>query len=202
MSQTHQNLEPVSQVSCCKNEAANHSPTASTTAAAANKTTNTTGTANAQVLHAELLSYKKPECGMTYAKERGFGALAEKMGIVPVEFTREKAVATMPVAGNTQPIGLLHGGAYVVLAETLGSMHANFLAPAGFVAVGVDINATHTASPTSGSVTGVCTPVHIGRSLAVHEIVITRDTDGKRCSTVRITNFYKQLPQQPASTQQ
>lgn len=138
---------------------------------------------------------EKPSCGMEFVKQRTLGKLAEKMQIEAIEFTAEKAVATMPVAGNTQPIGLMHGGAYVVLAETLGSMHANFIAPPGFVAVGVDINATHTGSAVSGSVTGVCVPVHVGKSLTVHEIVITRDSDGKRCSTVRITNFYKKTAQ-------
>lgn len=125
-----------------------------------------------------------------YLHERGLGALAERMGIVITEFNEDRAVATMPVAGNTQPLGLLHGGAYVVLGESLGSMHANYVAPEGFIAVGVDINATHTASATTGVVTGECTIVHRGRSLAVHEIVI-RDERGRRCSTVRITNHYK-----------
>jgi uncharacterized protein (TIGR00369 family) len=58
--------------------------------------------------------------------------------------------------------------------------------------VGVDINATHTGSATSGTVTGVCTPIKLGRSVAVHEIVIS-DEQGRRCSTVRITNFYKRI---------
>lgn len=129
--------------------------------------------------------------GRDYIASRGLGALAARMGIEMVEFDREHAVATMPVEGNTQPIGLLHGGAYVVLGETLGSMHANFVAPEGFVAVGVDINATHTGSATSGLVTGVCTPIKLGRSLAVHEIVVS-DESGRRCSTIRITNFYKE----------
>lgn len=129
--------------------------------------------------------------GMEYAKARGFGKLADKMGIKPIEFTPERAIATMPVEDNTQPMGLLHGGAYCVLGETLGSMHANYLAPAGYVAVGVDINATHTGSATTGLVTGVCTPLKVGRSMTVHEIVIT-DEAGRRCSTVRITNFFKQ----------
>lgn len=120
---------------------------------------------------------------------RGLGALCEKMGIVFSEFTGERAVGHMPVDGNTQPIGLLHGGAYVVLAESLGSMHANLHAPEGMVAVGVDLNATHTSSATSGTVTGVCTPIHLGRTLTVHEIVIS-DERGRRCSTVRITNLY------------
>ncbi|WP_166984896.1 hotdog fold thioesterase [Canibacter zhoujuaniae] len=135
--------------------------------------------------------------GMLWAAERTFGRLAERMGIKVKEFNSERAVATMPVEGNTQPIGLLHGGAYVVLGESLGSMHANFIAPEGYVAVGVDINATHTNSAISGTVTGVCVPVHVGRSLTVHEIVITRDSDGKRCSTIRITNFYKKLERKP-----
>lgn len=114
------------------------------------------------------------------------------MGIEFTEFTRERAVATMPVLGNTQPIGLLHGGAYVVLGESLGSTHAAFLAPEGTVPVGVDINATHTGSATAGVVTGVCVPVHVGRTISVHEIVV-RDGAGKRCSTIRITNLFKQV---------
>lgn len=129
---------------------------------------------------------------MDWIAERGMGALAERMGIVFTEFTQERAVATMPVEGNTQPIGLLHGGAYVVLGESLGSMHANYLAPAGTVAVGIDINATHTSSATEGTVTGVCTPVHLGRTLTVHEIAVS-DERGRRCSTIRITNLYKPL---------
>lgn len=129
------------------------------------------------------------EDGLAYIARRGLGALAGKMGIVFTEFNGERAVATMPVEGNTQPIGLLHGGAYMVLGESLGSMHANLLAPEGMVAVGIDINATHTSSATEGIVTGVCTPIKVGRTLTVHEIVVT-DERGRRCSTVRITNLY------------
>lgn len=136
------------------------------------------------------LSAEPAEDGLDYISRRGGGALAEKMGIVFTEFDADHAIATMPVEGNTQPIGYLHGGAYVVLAESLGSMHANFIAPEGRYAVGVDLNATHTGSATEGIVTGVCAPIHVGRSLTVHEIVIT-DESGRRCSTVRITNFYK-----------
>jgi 1,4-dihydroxy-2-naphthoyl-CoA hydrolase len=139
----------------------------------------------------------KIENPMQYLRERGFGVLADRMGVEAVEFTPERAVARMPVEGNTQPLMLLHGGAYVVLGETLGSMHANYLAPEGYVAVGVDINATHTASAKEGSVTGVCRPVHVGRSLAVHEIVITRDSDNRRCSTVRITNYFQAVGEVP-----
>ncbi|WP_460784839.1 hotdog fold thioesterase [Microbacterium tumbae] len=121
------------------------------------------------------------------------GALAEKMGIEFTEFAVDRAVATMPVEGNTQPVGLVHGGAYVVLGESLGSMAANLHAGPGKLAVGVDINATHTRSATSGVVTGVCTPIHLGRSITVHEIVVT-DDQGRRCSTIRITNMIKDAP--------
>ena len=89
-------------------------------------------------------------------------------------------------------VGLLHGGAYVVLGESLGSMAANLHAGPGRLAVGVDINATHTRSATSGFVTGVCTPVHLGRSMTVHEIAVS-DEQGRRCSTIRITNLIKSV---------
>ena len=131
--------------------------------------------------------------GLEWAAERGMGALAERMGLSWVEFSVDRCVATMPVEGNTQPVGLMHGGAYVVLGESLGSMAANLHAGPGKLAVGVDINATHTRSATSGVVTGVCTPVHLGRSITVHEIVVS-DDQGRRCSTIRITNMIKDLP--------
>lgn len=130
---------------------------------------------------------------LEWVNRRGFGALGDKMGMAWVEFTRERAVATMPVEGNTQPVGLMHGGAYVVLGESLGSMHANLLAGPGRLAVGLDINATHTRSATEGLVTGTCTPIHVGRSITVHEIVVT-DDQGRRLSTVRITNMIKDRP--------
>ncbi|MBU4465998.1 MAG: hotdog fold thioesterase [Actinobacteria bacterium] len=130
--------------------------------------------------------------GMEWAARRGSGALAEKMGMKFVEFTIERSIATMPVEGNTQPVGLMHGGAYVVLAESLGSMAANLHAGPGRLAVGVDINATHTRSAVAGLVTGVCTPIHLGRSMTVHEIVVS-DDQGRRCSTVRITNLIKDV---------
>ncbi|GAA1693683.1 hotdog fold thioesterase [Microbacterium sediminicola] len=136
-----------------------------------------------------------PINGLDWVQQRSIGALAERMGMEFVEFTVERAVATLPVEGNTQPVGLMHGGAYVVLGESLGSMAANLYAGPGRLAVGVDINATHTRSATAGTVTGVCTPIHLGRSMTVHEIVIS-DDQGRRCSTVRITNMLRDLPAQ------
>ena len=120
----------------------------------------------------------------------GGGALAVKMGIEFLELSAEHSVARMPVEGNTQVIGLLHGGAHVVLGESLGSVSSAIHAGAGRYAVGIEINATHSRSITSGFVTGTCTALVLGRTLATHEIVM-RDDDGRRLSTVRMTNMLR-----------
>ena len=130
-----------------------------------------------------------------WVAENGSGELADAMGIEFTEYTIERTVGRMPVKGNRQTVGFMHGGAYVVLGESLGSMAANLHAGPGRLAVGIDINATHTRSATEGYVTGVCTPVHLGRTLAVHEIVVT-DEQGRRCCTMRITNLIKDMPAQ------
>jgi uncharacterized protein (TIGR00369 family) len=118
----------------------------------------------------------------------GRGALTDRMKITLIEVTPERAVGTMPVDGNTQPMGLLHGGASCVLAETLGSMAATLHAMDvidGY-AVGLEISATHHRSVTSGVVTGVATAIHRGRTVASYEIVIT-DESGQRVCTARLT---------------
>jgi len=120
----------------------------------------------------------------------GGGALAQKMGIEFLELSAERSVATMPVDGNTQVIGLLHGGAHVVLGESLGSVSSAIHAGPGRYAVGIEINATHSRSVTSGLVTGTCTSLVLGRTLATHEIVM-RDEEGRRLSTVRMTNMLR-----------
>lgn len=114
------------------------------------------------------------------------GKLAEQMGIEILEAGPERVVGTMPVAGNEQPFGLLHGGASCVLAETLGSTGANLHAMPEGHAVGLEINATHHRSATSGTVTGVATPLRLGRTIATYEIVIT-DEAGERVCTARLT---------------
>lgn len=129
-----------------------------------------------------------PVDALGWIRERGAGELADKMGIEFVEFSLERAVATMPVEGNRQPAQLLHGGAYVVLGESLGSMSANLHAGPDRLAVGIEINASHTRSARSGIVTAVCTPIHLGRTLTTHQIAID-DDQGRRCSTIRITNM-------------
>jgi uncharacterized protein (TIGR00369 family) len=116
----------------------------------------------------------------------GMGALNQKMGVTILEASAERVTATMPVEGNTQPYGLLHGGASVVLAESLGSLGSAIHAHPDRYSVGVDINATHHRAVTRGQVTGVATPLHLGRSMASYEVVIT-DEDGRRVCTCRIT---------------
>ncbi len=123
----------------------------------------------------------------------GGGELATKMGIQLLELSAEKSVATMPVEGNRQVVGLLHGGAHVVLAESLGSMSSAIHAGPGRIAVGIEINATHSKSATEGTVTATCEALVLGRTLATHQITI-RDSEGNRLSTVRMTNFIKDAP--------
>ncbi len=114
------------------------------------------------------------------------GALNTKMGFELLTLTPERVVGRMPVAGNTQPYGLWHGGASCVLAETLASLGSFMHAQPEKISVGVDINATHHRSVTAGWVTGVATALHLGRSIASYEIVITDDAD-KRVCTARVT---------------
>ncbi|MFJ1645144.1 PaaI family thioesterase [Streptomyces sp. NPDC088258] len=121
------------------------------------------------------------------------GHLGTRMGVRIVEASPERVVGTMPVEGNTQPYGLLHGGASAVLAETLGSVGAMLHGGTTRLAVGVDLNCTHHRGARSGSVTGVATPVHRGRSTATYEIVITDEQD-KRICTARLTCLLRDAP--------
>ena len=114
------------------------------------------------------------------------GQLPRKLGIEFLEFGTQRLIATMPVDGNRQPAGLLHGGASVALAETLGSVGAALHAGPDKIVVGVDINATHHRAAVAGLVTGTATPLHLGRTVASYEIVIADDQDRRVC-TARIT---------------
>ena len=121
------------------------------------------------------------------------GTLGEKMGIEFLEASPERVVGRLPVAGNTQPFGLLHGGASVVLAETLGSIAAVLHAGEGRIAVGVDINATHHRAVREGFVTGTATALSLGNTLAAYEVVITDELDNRVC-TSRITCLIRPRP--------
>lgn len=112
--------------------------------------------------------------------------LDAKMDLELLEVSAERAVGRMPVAGNTQPFGLWHGGASCVLAESLASLAAFFAAGEGGTAYGVDINATHHAPAREGHVTGTATALRIGGTLGTWEVVIT-DDKGTRLCTARVT---------------
>jgi uncharacterized protein (TIGR00369 family) len=124
------------------------------------------------------------------------GALNERVGIAIVEASPERVVGTMPVAGNTQPYGLLHGGASCVLAETLGSIGAMLGAPEGRFPVGVDISATHHRAVREGTVTGVATPLHQGRTVATWAVSVT-DEEGRLVCTARLTCALREPERQP-----
>jgi uncharacterized protein (TIGR00369 family) len=116
------------------------------------------------------------------------GTLAERMGVQIVEASAERVVGVMPVEGNTQPYGLLHGGASCVLAETTGSIGAalHALELHGGITVGLDINATHHKGVRTGNVTAVATALQRGGSVASYQVVIT-DDEGDRVCTARLT---------------
>jgi uncharacterized protein (TIGR00369 family) len=114
------------------------------------------------------------------------GTLIERMGITLDDVAPDRVAGSMPVTGNTQPAGLLHGGASVVLAETLGSIAAQIHAGEGRAAVGIEINATHHRGVRSGAVHGVATALHLGRTTASYEIVVVDDEDRRVC-TARLT---------------
>ncbi|MFJ2646863.1 PaaI family thioesterase [Streptomyces sp. NPDC087420] len=131
--------------------------------------------------------------GVDLAAVFSAGHLGTRMGVEIVEASPERVVGTMPVEGNTQPYGLLHGGASAVLAETLGSIGSMLHGGSRKVAVGVDLNCTHHRGVRDGLVTGVATPVHRGRTTATYEIVITDAQDRRVCSA-RLTCLLRDAP--------
>ena len=126
-----------------------------------------------------------------WLRDLSAGTLAERMGIELTEIAAERLVARMPVEGNTQPYGLLHGGASAVLAETLGSIGAQLSAGPGAQALGIELSCTHHRAVRNGYVTGVATPIHVGRTVATYEIVIT-DDEGRRVCSSRLTCLLRQ----------
>jgi uncharacterized protein (TIGR00369 family) len=117
---------------------------------------------------------------------RSKDTLIDQMGIRILEATAQRVVGTMPVAGNTQPLGLLHGGASCVLAETLGSLGSALHAGPHRITVGIEISATHHRAASAGLVTGIASLLHGGRSITTYEIVIS-DEQERRICTSRLT---------------
>lgn len=117
------------------------------------------------------------------------GDLDRKLGIEVLEQSVERVVTRMPVAGNTQSLGLLHGGASAALAEATGSwaamIHASTM---GKVCVGVDLNITHHRGARDGEIVATAVPLHAGSRIATYEITVTL-ADGTPVATARITNL-------------
>ena len=109
------------------------------------------------------------------------------MGIEFIALGHDHLIATAPVEGNRQPMGLFHGGGHVVLAESLASMHS-YLLSGGKNVVGVDLNATHLRAAKDGSSPGRAEVLHQGRTIVTHEVKMT-DEAGRLLSIVRITNM-------------
>ena len=120
--------------------------------------------------------------------KRGENTMFSSLGIEITEVGDDFLKGTMPVDNRTkQPLGLLHGGANCVLAESIGSMAANYCVdPSKYFAVGLDINANHLRPVTEGLVTAIAKPLHMGRTTQVWEIKIENE-EGKLACISRLT---------------
>jgi 1,4-dihydroxy-2-naphthoyl-CoA hydrolase len=116
--------------------------------------------------------------------------LITRLGITILEVTPDTVRASMPVLGNTQPYGLLHGGASAALAETVGSLGAMAHAGEGNIAVGVDLSITHHRAVTEGVVTAVAKALHRGRTVATYSVAIM-DAQDRLVATARLTCVVK-----------
>ncbi|PWD49620.1 aromatic compound degradation protein PaaI [Serinibacter arcticus] len=114
------------------------------------------------------------------------GTLMERLGMELSEISAQGCTGTMPVAGNTQPYGLLHGGATAALAETVGSVAAQQHAGPGRAAVGLELSVTHHRAARSGTVRARATAVHLGRSSATYLVEVTDEAE-RRISSARLT---------------
>lgn len=141
---------------------------------------------------ARMVAMGVPQEYWDWMGPHGVPPMGIRLGITFQQMSPEKLVASMPVGGNEQNVGLFHGGAHMVLAETLGSfaaiLHTRVTLEVERLVVGTELGATHHRSATQGLVWATCTPINLGRQLAVHEIVM-RDDDGRRLSTARMTNM-------------
>lgn len=129
-----------------------------------------------------------PENGHEVADAASGNTFGEKLGIVIEEYTLERVVGRMPVEGNTQPDGFLHGGATMALAESLASMGAAAVAGWPEVSVmGLQQTCNMLSTATSGWVRGTATPLHIGRTTHVWDVDVVGIESGKRVAAARVT---------------
>lgn len=115
------------------------------------------------------------------------------MGIQIVDWDPDRLVATMPVEGNQQPYGIVHGGAYCVLAEAIGSTSAAMSVGPERVVVGIELNASYHRAAREGTITAVCRNIHLGSTLTSHEIEVS-DGSGRLLCTVRLRCLVRNRP--------
>lgn len=125
----------------------------------------------------------------------GGGALMERLGLEWLEVSPERLVARLPVEGNTQPFGLLHGGASAALAETLASVAAWLIDPSR-VSMGIELKVNHLRAVSHGHLTGVCVPLRAGRTIQVYEIRM-HDDDQRPCAFATCTTIVRDGPAGP-----
>lgn len=140
-------------------------------------------------MSAERPTAPTPEASIDGVWQIALGELDIKMGVKIIEESVQKVVATMPVEGNRQSFGLLHGGASLAVGEAVGSWAAvKHASTMGKSAVGVDVSATHHKGAREGIITITATPISLGRRMASHQVVIDNEA-GERLCTLRITNL-------------
>ena len=120
------------------------------------------------------------------SREDWAGTLIERLGIEVVKVAPERMVARMPVAGNTQPYGVIHGGATAALCETIASLGTALIAGPERVVLGIELNVNHLRSVTAGHVTATGVPLHVGRTTAVWSMEV-RDDEGRLVAVSRLT---------------
>lgn len=121
------------------------------------------------------------------------GTLMDRLGLEWVDIRADRVVARLPVAGNTQPYGLLHGGATAALCETVGSVGAAVAAGLERRPVGVQLSINHLRAVRDGFVTATGVPVHVGRTLAVWDVRVD-DDGGRQVATGRLTVSFREGP--------
>ena len=114
------------------------------------------------------------------------GTLIEKLGLEFMEVSPERMVARMPVAGNTQPYGLLHGGATAALCETVASLGTAVVLGPDHLVMGIELNVNHIRAVRDGYVTATGTPLHVGKTTAVWDMKV-HDDEGRLVAVSRLT---------------
>lgn len=126
------------------------------------------------------------ESALEMARRTATGTLMERLGMEWVELGLRRVVARMPVEGNTQPFGLLHGGATAALCETVGSIGTSIHVGPERLPVGIQLSVNHLRAVRQGHVTATGVPIHVGRTTALWDITV-EDDEGRTVAAGRLT---------------